>query len=309
VLFLFFDGVGIGPQDGSVNPFFRADLPTLSAALGGSLPSLTHPDPAGALGRAFPLDACLGVEGLPQSGTGQIALLTGRNAPRILGRHFGPWPPVRLRPLLHQENFLSRAVARGARVRFANAYPPGYPERVHSRRVAAPSVAARSAGLSFPGPTALLQGDAVASEIVNDAWRSFLGFPEVPPVSPEGAGAHLAAIAENSDLTFFAHYRTDHVGHEGDLSDAVEALRLLDRFLLGILRSRPPGVTVVIASDHGNLEDVRLGHTRNPALGAVLGRTLPDSAIPTDLTGVADLVLDLLGGSGREERPTSSSSS
>ena len=43
VLVVFLDGVGIGPPDPDVNPFLRANLPTLSAALGGSLPTLDMP--------------------------------------------------------------------------------------------------------------------------------------------------------------------------------------------------------------------------------------------------------------------------
>ena len=107
VLFIFLDGVGIGAQEPEQNPFFVANLPILRAALGGELPHLEEPRLDGDRGTAFPMDACLGVEGTPQSGTGQVALLTGRNAPQTFGRHFGPWPPVRLRPILEAENFLS----------------------------------------------------------------------------------------------------------------------------------------------------------------------------------------------------------
>ena len=100
ILVLFLDGVGIGPDDPDRNPFLQAKLPAFRGLWGGRVPTLSDPAPAGSRGVAFPMDATLGVEGLPQSGTGQVALLTGRNAPRIFGRHFGPWPPVSLRPLL-----------------------------------------------------------------------------------------------------------------------------------------------------------------------------------------------------------------
>ena len=70
----------------------------------------------------IPLDPLLGVGGLPQSGTGHAALLTGRNAAALYGRHFGPWVPVPLRPLVMEENVLSRAQALGASCAFANAW-------------------------------------------------------------------------------------------------------------------------------------------------------------------------------------------
>jgi bisphosphoglycerate-independent phosphoglycerate mutase (AlkP superfamily) len=53
---------------------------------------------------------------------------------------------------------------------------------------------------------------------------------------------------------------------------------------------------MLLVSDHGNLEDVRVGHTRNPALGVVAG---PGHAAVANglhaLTDVAPAVLRLLG--------------
>ncbi len=104
VLFVFLDGVGIGSSDPGRNPFLQARLPGLEGLLGGRLPTLDEPVVEGSRGRAIPLDANLGVDGIPQSGTGQITLMTGENAALAFGRHFGPWTPVRLRPLLIERN-------------------------------------------------------------------------------------------------------------------------------------------------------------------------------------------------------------
>jgi 2,3-bisphosphoglycerate-independent phosphoglycerate mutase len=109
VLVIFLDGVGIGSGDPDSNPFLRAELPTLRTLLGGRIPHLGDPESGTSNACAFPLDPLLGIGGLPQSGTGQTALLTGENAPAIFGRHFGPWVPVRLRPLLAEKNVLSMA--------------------------------------------------------------------------------------------------------------------------------------------------------------------------------------------------------
>ncbi|HET7322574.1 MAG TPA: hypothetical protein VFI96_08785, partial [Longimicrobiaceae bacterium] len=114
LLLLFLDGVGLGEDDPGVNPFARAELPTLGALLGGDE------------GMMIAADARLGVPGLPQSGTGQTALLTGVNAAERMGRHFGPWVPTALREMLAAQNLLSRAAAAGRRVAFANAYPEGF---------------------------------------------------------------------------------------------------------------------------------------------------------------------------------------
>ncbi|MSR22335.1 MAG: metalloenzyme [Gemmatimonadetes bacterium] len=294
VLLLFLDGVGIGPPDPEVNPFFCASLPTLAQALGGVLPTAGGPRVEGLQAKAFPLDACLGMDGTPQSGTGQIALLTGRNAPQLFGRHFGPWPPVRLRPLLEQENIFRRAQAAGARVVFANAHPRGYPTGVNPRRVAAFALAAGSAGLLDRDQNTLAQGQAVASEIVNDSWRERARSSRIPRITPQEAGSNLARITESADLTVFAHYHTDLVGHRGGMSGAVSSLERVDGFLSGLLDGLASDTLVVIASDHGNIEDVRRGHTRNPALGVALGRAGRFTP-PTDLTEVAGAVLAAMG--------------
>lgn len=295
VLFLFLDGVGIGEPDPEVNPFFRARLPTLAAALGGRLPSSEVPAPAGPKGRAFPVDACLGVPGTPQSGTGQIALFTGRNAPAEFGRHFGPWPPVRLRELLDQENFLRRAADRGRRVAFANAYPRGYPGTLEARRLAVPPLAALSAGALTRDQDSLAAGDAVASEILNDGWRAHLG-PRIPRLTAEEAGGTLARIHALHDLTVFAHYHTDLVGHRGGIAEAATALETVDRFLAGVMARVDDDTLILVASDHGNIEDARVGHTRNPSLGLAIGRGALELTPPASLLEVAELVLDLAGG-------------
>jgi hypothetical protein len=289
VLVLFFDGVGIGESDPLVNPFLRADLPVLAKVSGGRLPTLESPFGESVTGRAFPLDACLGVPGTPQSGTGQVSLLTGRNAAKIFGRHFGPWPPVSLRPILQDENFLRHSVELGAKVIFANAYPEGYPDALQSRRDAAPPIAARAAGILDRTERELAEGRAIASEILNDSWIERLGHSGLPRVTPEVAGANLAHLAAGADLTFFAHYHTDFAGHRGGIEGGVQALERVDRFLAGLLAHLPPDLLVLGSSDHGNIEDVRVGHTRNPVLGFAIGpeaAALPAFSSILDLAGV-----------------------
>lgn len=287
VLFLFFDGMGIGTADPDRNPFFRSRLPVLREVLGGILPTLEEPRVEGARSVALPLDATLGIEGIPQSGTGQTALLTGCNAPEIFGRHFGPWTPVNLRDLLREENVLVRAVESGTPVAFANAYPRGWPGSRDTRRLAAPPLAAQSAGLLTRHAEALGRGDAVASEIVNEGWRLHLGHDSLPRVTPRDAGGNLARIARDHRLTFYAHYATDFAGHRGGTQGAMLALERVDAFLGGIFEEAGDELLVVAASDHGNVEDVTAQHTRNPALGLVHG---PEAhAIAAGITSITDL--------------------
>jgi hypothetical protein len=362
LLLVFLDGVGLAPGDPARNPLAAARLPRLAALLGGGPPVL-EAEGVGAAATLRGLDATLGVPGLPQSGTGQTALLTGADAPRLFGRHFGPWVPVALRPLVARDSILARARLAGRRVAFANAYPeellaaaaaahpheagrthigpgpepagpaPAAPALLHEAESArtgpgpepagpAPAAAdsagrtarqlgaARLAGPLRAGPPLaalgagvltrrtpeLERGDAVASEIANDGWRERLARAHVPRITPDAAGANLARIAAGHDLTLFAHYATDAAGHHRELAPAVTALERVDAFLGAVLDSLPADVLLLVVSDHGNIEDVEAGHTRNPALCLAAG---PGHAALLEgmasLRDVAERVLHRLG--------------
>jgi len=301
VLFVFLDGVGIGEGDPSRNPFLTARLPTLRRLLGGSLPCRATPKieyQADRSAVAFPLDACLGLPGLPQSGTGQASLLTGQNAAALFGRHFGPWVPVSLRPLVRDGSILRTAQAAGASVAFANAVPHSWRRRPRLRRIAGPPLAALGADLLNRSQTELAAGEAVSSEIVNEVWQEHWPQARIPAVSAKEAGATLGRIAGGHDLTFFAHYATDTVGHRGDALECARALERVDRFLTGILDSLPRDHLLLVASDHGNIEDLEAGHTRNPALGLLVGPDAPARA--SEMESLVDVAPALSGWRSRE---------
>jgi 2,3-bisphosphoglycerate-independent phosphoglycerate mutase len=235
------------------------------------------------------LDATLGVAGTPQSGTGQATLLTGADAVALHGRHFGPWVPSRLQPLVREESILRQAQRAGLVAAFANPYPEEVLDLTHPSRLpsdapgrrrrgtpsflrAGPPLAALGAGLLTRHTQALVDGDAVATEITNDGWRRRLLRANVPEVTASQAGRTLARIAGAHHVTLFAHYATDYAGHTGAMDDCVLALERVDAFLGGLLDAMPEDLLVFVVSDHGNIEDVRAGHTRNPALGIVIGK-------------------------------------
>lgn len=270
VLFVFLDGVGVGEADPGVNAFAVARLPAFRALLDGRLPVAEHFSGERVLrgGRAVLVaaDASLGVPGRPQSGTGQTALLTGRNAPALFGRHFGSWVPTPLRPLLARESLLARAQWAGRSAAFANAHPPGFGVE---RRPSAPALAAAAAGLLTRGGAELAAGAAVASSITNERWIEQVG--GVPAVGVGEAAAALLRISATADFTLFAHYDTDFVGHRGSLADAVAALERVDAFLGAIVAALPADTLLVVGSDHGNLEDASTGHTTNPVPVVAVG--------------------------------------
>ncbi|MGD2121842.1 MAG: alkaline phosphatase family protein [Gemmatimonadota bacterium] len=287
-----------------MNPFFSAEIPTLLTLFNGHVPTLAYPtqatptsdaDKGNRVSVVLSLDPLMDLDGLPQSGTGQTALLTGRNAARLYGRHFGPWVPVPLRTLMMEENVLSRAQNGGASCAFANAYPSQYHYLAWSKRPAGPALAAKGAGLLTRHEDHLAGGTALSSEILNSAWRTRLGFHQIPEITAEDAGRNLARITKEVDLTFFAHYATDTAGHERRMDPAVAALERVDRFFLGLLNELASETLVVVASDHGNIEDVTIGHTYNPVLGIVAGPNAEELARGTSsITHVPDLILGAL---------------
>jgi 2,3-bisphosphoglycerate-independent phosphoglycerate mutase len=298
-ILVFLDGVGIGAGDPAYNAFAAAHLPRIRALLDGRLPIAEHLDADGRIvaERAVlaAADATLGVEGLPQSGTGQTTLLTGRNGAAEYGRHFGPWVPTPLRPMLAAENLLRRTVDAGRAAAFANAYPlSGIPAdpRIF-RRPAGPMLAAQSVDALTRGAAELAEGRAVASSITNERWHEHLG-SDVPNVSPEDAGRTLARIASEADVTLFAHYDTDYTGHRGALDGAIAALERVDAFLGALVDTLPPETLLVVSSDHGNVEDVRGGHTINPVPVLATGAERKKFVNVRSLTDVAPMILQAL---------------
>lgn len=295
VLLIFLDGVGIGSADPGINPIAAARLPNLEDLLGPQrLLHISHPF-VGSSGGVAAIDACLETDGLPQSGTGQTALLTGTNAARLMGRHFGPWVPTAIRNLLSERNLFGVARDRGIRTRFANAYPRLGRERDEAvRRPGAFPFAARAADLLELDENDLRRGDALASSITTERWRQYVD-PAAPLVRPHEAGERLARIAGENELTIFAHFDTDYVGHRGTFDEAIASIELVDSFLGGVLRERTSDTLVLVTSDHGNLEDAGSGHTRNPvpliAVGPGHGNALENVAALTD---VSPFILRLL---------------
>ena len=119
---IFIDGVGIGKKDFEFNPFFKYGFKTFKNIFG-ETPHLgkQYLDKNGVY--SFPVDANLGVEGLPQSGTGQVSIFCGVNAPKFVGKHFGPFPYSTTIPIITEENIFKAYKDLGKSAYFANAYP------------------------------------------------------------------------------------------------------------------------------------------------------------------------------------------
>jgi 2,3-bisphosphoglycerate-independent phosphoglycerate mutase len=269
LLVVFLDGVGLGPDDPATNPFARGATPTLRGLLGGPLISQGVVDRPGVL--LIPTDATLGVAGLPQSATGQTALLCGVNAPAIAGRHVTAYPTEELRDVLARQSIFARGRSAGARVALANAYSPEYFAAIAARqlKMAAVTYAAQAAGVPLRTVEDLRDGRAVFHDLTNGRLRQW-GY-DLPELTPRESGRRLALIAAGEDLTFFEFFLTDLAAH-GRIPISVDSVvAMVDELLGGVLEARD-GVTVLVTSDHGNLEDDRTtAHTTNPVPTLAIG--------------------------------------
>jgi bisphosphoglycerate-independent phosphoglycerate mutase (AlkP superfamily) len=74
----------------------------------------------------------------------------------------------------------------------------------------------------------------------------------------------------------------------------MQALLRVDELVAGLLESVTDDLSIVLASDHGNLEDVRVGHTLNPAVGLFIGGRHHELSAPAaSLMDVAPSILNL----------------
>jgi len=301
ILFLFLDGVGLGSDDPSANPFARAHLPNLHTLLGGqrllARAAPYHGERASLLG----LDACLGVSGVPQSATGQAVLLTGTNIPAALGYHYGPKPNPSVAEFLRNGNLFSHLKLAGLKVGSMNAYPPPYFQAIDSgrRMYSAIPLALASAGVPLKTAADLYAGRALSVDFTGQGWRTRLGIADAPVLDPWQAGKRLAQLASEYDLSFFEYWPSDYAGHGQDMAQACTLLETFDSVLGGLLDAwQDEGGLVLITSDHGNLEDLSTRrHTTNLVPALLVGAPELRGSFTIglhDLTGITPAILRLL---------------
>jgi 2,3-bisphosphoglycerate-independent phosphoglycerate mutase len=287
VLLLFVDGLGLGENDPGRNPVARAHLNRLRL-----LRDRPAPDRTAIL---VPADACLGVPGLPQSATGQTSILAGVNAPAAVGRHINGYCTKSLAALLDGRSLFSRVKAGGGEGTFANAYTPAYLENL-PRFLSVSTVAMLRAGLTFRTLDDLAHGEAVFHDFTNRLLPE-RGY-SLPIVTPREAGARLARLAQRHTFTMYEHFLTDHAGHARDMTWGIAILEDLEIFLDAVLSGMDLSVhLVVLASDHGNLEDLSTKrHTGNPVPVLFWGRgAIQASAKVGTIADIAPAILRHLG--------------
>jgi hypothetical protein len=192
---------------------------------------------------------------------------------------------------------------------------------VAARRIrrSASVIAAEGAGLRFRDGDDLRNGRAVSWDVTNAAMRA--RDIEAPLVAPAQAGIHLAQLAHDHELVFYESFLPDLAGHRrltetedegrttndqsieaGVLSSFVvrpwsvdaqihHAMALLDGLLGGALASLRPADTLLLTSDHGNVESIAAPtHTRNPVPLLVVGPAARAFEAVESIMAIADIV-------------------
>lgn len=264
VLLFFIDGLGIGTR-GPHNPLDKLEGAEPLAIFQDEEPEVLYD------GVLVPTDASLGVEGRPQSASGQTTILTGINAPQLLGYHKQGFPNKALLEIIEEHSiFLQLKRARIEPNTFANAYTRRFFEG-RPRWISATTAAMQAARMRFRDLDDLRQGRAVFQDFTN---RMLLERGEdVPLCTPEEAGRTLARIVGEHAFTLYEYFITDKVGHLQDMERARVVLRELARFLRTLLSHLDlQSTTVILTSDHGNIEDLSLrNHTLNPVPTLIWG--------------------------------------
>jgi len=263
-ILVFIDGLGWGKPDPAVNPQYAYGGDIFRLPVGGDgLQKM----PRG--GWVRPIDAVLGVDGVPQSATGQTALLAGVNAQQILGKHLTGFPNEILREILLEKSILKRLTDLGLKARFLNAFRPRFWELTRERQLtlSATTVATLAANLPFFTLDDIRAGRSIYQEFTNAELRE-RGF-DLDPMTPAEAGRILGRAARDLDFTLYEYFQSDKAGHSGDIDRSCAELVKLDSFMTAMLEELygdlGDGTLVLVTSDHGNLEDATTRrHTLNP---------------------------------------------
>ncbi|MEX0772269.1 MAG: alkaline phosphatase family protein [Balneolales bacterium] len=263
LIFLFIDGVGMGLPCVS-NPFHNKKYPFFEKAAGDQA-FLQGFEPVLKEEHLFKaVDTRLSVEGLPQSGTGQATIFSGRNAAKLVGRHFGPYPHSKTRALLEEESLFNSLQKAGHSCYFMNAYPKIFFDRAKLKnRWSCTTLMSLGADIPLNTVEEVINGHAITAEILQDVWHSVLDL-EVPQITAEQAAHRVLKKAGEHDLILAEYYLTDKAGHEKDFEKADWVIQRFNDFLGTILSENEENHTVLLVSDHGNVEDLSTkSHTLN----------------------------------------------
>ncbi|MBE9523831.1 MAG: hypothetical protein IMY76_01950 [Chloroflexi bacterium] len=300
LLFLFLDGVGLGIDDAANNPFAATSMPNLENLLGGMRMLSLDSDEIiqSELATLVSLDACLGVDGRPQSASGQASLLSGINVAKILGQHYGPKPNPEIIKILGNGNLFRELGEIGYQSALLNAFPRQYFEAIESGRrlPGAIAMAALKANIELKTIDDLMSGRAISADFTGQGWVDHLQYSCTPVLTTAEAGVRLAELSKLYVFSLFEFWISDLIGHRREHIAASECLSTFDQVLGSLVSTwdHDRGL-ILVTSDHGNLEDLSTRkHTRNPVPALVIGDQALRHRFIQDLRDLSDITPAIL---------------
>ena len=280
VLLFFIDGLGIGSR-GPSNPLDGLEEAEPLAVFRNEQLTTIHD------GIVVPTDACLGVEGRPQSASGQTTILTGINVPQTLGYHKQGFPNAAMLEILREHSIFLQLTRAGVKpITFANTYTQRFFNE-RPRWVSATTAAVEAAGLTFRTLVDLNAGRAIYQDFTNSLLIE--RGEDAAIRTAEEAAAVLATLVSEHRFTLYEYFITDKVGHQQDMKAAKHVLQNLAWLVREVLaRIDLNRTSVILTSDHGNIEDLSSrNHTLNPVPTIVWGADR--KRIAGSITTLADI--------------------
>ncbi len=288
-LLVFVDGIGLGTP-GAHNPFDHRGARSILRPLAG------RGDAAPDGWHLQPLDATLGVPGLPQSASGTATILTGFNVAQEIGEHLFAFPDARVRKIIDERSILMRARMAGGSSAYLNAFTheraKASEDRSQSVHRGACTCAAIAGGGRLYTVDHLVEGRAALFDLTHEVVRA-MGIPAPTRTMAEAARCVLTGAREVK-LSLFELFLTDKAGHAQDTFFARREVQRTERFLEALASIADPARdTIVVVSDHGNLEDLSTrGHTMANVPALAWGRGARELIAPwRSLVDVGDAVL------------------
>ena len=287
VILFFIDGLGIG-EPSEHNPLSIIQNIEPLSVYNGNLNNVFLD------GIVVPTDPRLGVDGRPQSASGQTTILTGINAPKVLGYHKQGFPNEKLRDVIKENSIFLQLESLGIGPNvFVNAYTPHFFSGT-PRWKSATTCAVEASTLQFRKIPDLLGRKAIFHDFTNVALRN-LGF-DVPAFTSVDAAEILASFQKDYRFVLYEHFITDMIGHDMDHEKAKSHLPMLAEFIRETLKRLDPNTTFILTSDHGNIEDLSVrNHTLNDIPTIIWGREKSQTAEKIkDLTDITPAIIGLL---------------
>lgn len=274
IFYVFLDGIGFGEKNSDKNPFQRFSTHIFRPLSG-------NPSTESRI-RYLETDATMGIPGLPQSATGQTALWTGFKAPLILGRHLSGFPSFTLKKIIAKHSMIKILNANGVKSDLINCYTQAFFKKFGptAKHLSASTLIQMASDRPLKSIEDLREGNGIYMDITHEFLRkmNFDSIPETDPVmfqrDPYEVGKSIPSKFSHYGLCIYEYFLTDKIGHDQNWELAEKSIRDLESFILGFLDAMNPlEDTLILTSDHGNMEDLSIGtHTKNPVPTMLSGK-------------------------------------